>query len=282
MNPRSIIVVDNAVKHFDGVAAVDGISFAVAEGSATALLGGNGAGKSTTIAMLLGVLKPTSGRVAVLGADMVRDRYRALPWMNFSSPYVDMPKKLSVEENLIVYGRLYGVADLPARIAELAPALGLEPLLDRATGTLSAGEATRLSLAKALLNRPRLLLLDEPTASLDPDSGDWVRGLLETYRRDTGATLLIASHNMAEVERLCDRVLMMRAGRIVDDGAPAELIRRYGRRNLEEVFLAIAREGVRPKSAAAGGASFDSRAPHPELAEGGARAAQDENKVMPP
>jgi len=282
MNPRSIIVVEDAVKRFGPVAAVDGISFAVAEGSATALLGGNGAGKSTTIALLLGVLKPTSGRVRVLGADMVRDRYRALPWMNFSSPYVDMPKKLSVRENLIVYGRLYGVADLPGRIAELAPALGLEPLLDRATGTLSAGEATRLSLAKALLNRPRLLLLDEPTASLDPDSGDWVRSLLETYRRETGATLLIASHNMAEVERLCDRVLMMRAGRIVDDGAPSELIRRYGRKNLEEVFLAIAREGVRPKSAAIGGASFDSRAPHPELVEGGTRAAQDENKVMPP
>lgn len=251
MNPRSVIVVESVVKRFGPVVAVDGVSFAVAEGSATALLGGNGAGKSTTIAMLLGVLKPTSGSVAVLGVDMVRDRYRALPLMNFSSPYVDMPKKLSVRENLIVYGRLYGVADLPARIAELAPGLGLEPFLDRPTGTLSAGEVTRLSLAKALLNRPRLLLLDEPTASLDPDSGDWVRSLLETYRRDTGATLLIASHNMAEVERLCDRVLMMRAGRIVDDGAPAELIRRYGRSNLEEVFLAIAREGVRPKGAAA-------------------------------
>jgi ABC-2 type transport system ATP-binding protein len=260
MNPRSIIAVDNAVKRFDferrsaraiiPPPAVDRVSFRVAEGSATALLGGNGAGKSTTIAMLLGVLKPTSGSVAVLGVDMVADRYRALPWINFSSPYVDMPKKLSVRENLIVYGRLYGVADVVARIAELAPVLGLEALLDRATGTLSAGEATRLSLAKALLNRPRLLLLDEPTASLDPDSGDWMRSLLEAYRRETGATLLIASHNMAEVERLCDRVLMMRAGKIVDDGAPAELIRRYGRANLEEVFLAIAREGVRPPHAA--------------------------------
>jgi ABC-2 type transport system ATP-binding protein len=246
MHPRSIIVVANAVKRFGPVVAVDGISFAVAEGSATALLGGNGAGKSTTLALLLGVLKPTAGAVTALGVDMARDRYRALPWMNFASPYVDMPKKLSVRENLVVYGGLYGVADVAGRIGELAPALGLESLLERVTETLSAGEITRLSLAKALLNRPRLLLLDEPTASLDPDSGDWVRGLLETYRRETGATLLIASHNMAEVERLCDRVLMMRAGRIVDDGAPAELIRRYGRKNLEEVFLAIVREGARP------------------------------------
>jgi ABC-2 type transport system ATP-binding protein len=255
MMPRSVIVVDHVVKRFDGLSAVDGVSFAVAEGSATALLGGNGAGKSTTIAMLLGLLKPTSGRVAVFGVDMVADRYRALPLMNFSSPYVDMPKKLSVKENLIVYGRLYGVSSLAARIAELAAALGLEAYLDRPTGTLSAGEVTRLSLAKALLNRPRLLLLDEPTASLDPDTGDWVRGLLESYRRESGATLLIASHNMAEVERLCDRVLMMRTGKIVDDGAPAELIRRYGRRTLEEVFLAIAREGTRPKSVAAGDAA---------------------------
>ncbi|MCC7017717.1 MAG: ABC transporter ATP-binding protein [Rhodospirillales bacterium] len=265
MSPRSVIVVEQLVKRFEParrgpwpraarvrlpVAAVDGVSFAVAEGSATALLGGNGAGKSTTIAMLLGVLKPTSGTVRVLGVDMVADRYRALPLVNFSSPYVDMPKSLSARENLIVYGRLYGVANVAARIKELAPALGLEPLLERATGTLSAGEVTRLSLAKALLNRPRLLLLDEPTASLDPDSGDWVRGLLESYRREEGATLLIASHNMAEVERLCDRVLMMRAGKIVDDGSPAELIRRYGRHTLEEVFLAIAREGTRPIQAA--------------------------------
>ena len=256
MNPRSIIVVEHLAKRFGPVTAVDGVSFAVAEGSATALLGGNGAGKSTTLAMLLGVLKPSAGSVRVLGADMVDDRYRALPLMNFSSPHVDMPKTLSARENLIVYGRLYGVPRVAARIAELALALGLEALLERATGTLSAGEVTRLSLAKALLNRPRLLLLDEPTASLDPDTGDWVRGLLETYRRDTGATLLIASHNMAEVERLCDRVLMLRAGKIVDDGAPAELIRRYGRRTLEEVFLAIAREGTRP---APGAASESSR-----------------------
>ena len=250
MNPRSAIVVENLAKRFGPVAAVAGVSFAIHEGASAALLGGNGAGKSATLAMLLGVLKPTAGTVRALGVDMVEDRYRALPLMNFSSPYVDMPKTLSARENLIVYGRLYGVVDLPARIRELTPQLGLEALLERRTGTLSAGEVTRLSLAKALLNRPRLLLLDEPTASLDPDTGDLVRGLLETYRRETGATLLIASHNMAEVERLCDRVLMMRAGKIVDDGAPHALIRRYGRRTLEEVFLAIAREGTRPAPSA--------------------------------
>lgn len=247
MTSRFIIAVEGLVKRFRGrtspaVLAVDGLSFAVAEGSATALLGGNGAGKSTTIAMLLGVLKPDAGAVRVLGADMVHDRYRALPFMNFSSPYVEMPKTLSARENLTVYGHLYGIRDVAGRIAELAAALNLAPLLERLTGTLSAGEATRLSLAKALLNRPRLLLLDEPTASLDPDTGDWVRGFLERYRRETGATVLLASHNMAEVERLCDRVLMMKLGRIVDDGSPAELNRRYGRRTLEEVFLAIARD----------------------------------------
>ena len=252
MSPRSAIAVQTIVKRFGPVAAVDGASFAVAEGSVTALLGGNGAGKSTTLAMLLGVLKPTSGSVRVLGVDMVEDRYRALPLMNFSSPYVDMPKSLSARENLIVYGRLYGVPRVRERIRELAPMLGIEALLDRPSGTLSAGEVTRLSLAKALLNRPRLLLLDEPTASLDPDTGDWVRGLLESYHSETGATILLASHNMAEVERLCDRVLMMKAGKIVDDGAPAELIRRYGRRTLEEVFLVIAREGTRPALSAEG------------------------------
>ncbi len=246
MTLRSAIVVEDLVKRFGdrrgpAVTAVDGMSFAVAEGSVTALLGGNGAGKSTTIAMLLGVLKPDAGAVRVLGVDMVDDRYRALPFMNFSSPYIDMPKTLSARENLIVYGHLYGLADVAGRIAELAGALDLTPLLDRPTGTLSAGEGTRLSLAKALLNRPRLLLLDEPTASLDPDTGDWVRGFLERYCRETGATVLLASHNMAEVERLCDRVLMMKQGRIVDDGSPDGLIRRHGRRTLEEVFLAIAR-----------------------------------------
>jgi ABC-2 type transport system ATP-binding protein len=177
----------------------------------------------------------------VFGVDMARDRYKALGRMNFESPYVDMPHRLTVRQNLRVFGQLYGVADLEPRIAALADDLALEPFLDRKTGSLSAGQKTRVALAKALINGPELLLLDEPTASLDPDTADWVRGRLETFRHERGATILLASHNMAEVERLCDRVLILREGRIVDDGAPGELIARHGRRNLEEVFLELVR-----------------------------------------
>jgi ABC-2 type transport system ATP-binding protein len=238
-----VIVVEQLSKRFGDVRAVDGIDFTVAEGSVTALLGGNGAGKSTTLAILLGLLEPTAGRVTVLGTDMRKDRYRALPAMNFSSPYVDLPKRLNVRENLTVYANLYGLDHVRRRIDALAGDLGIEPFLDRPTGVLSAGEMTRVALAKALLNQPRLLLLDEPTASLDPDTGDWVRGYLERYRKASGATLLIASHNMAEVERLCDFVLMMKTGHIVDRGPPKDLIARYGRRTMEEVFLDIARRG---------------------------------------
>jgi ABC-2 type transport system ATP-binding protein len=216
----------------------------VKAGSTTALLGGNGAGKTTTISILLGLLMPTSGTVEVMGVDMLRDRYRALGRMNFSSPYVDLPRRLTVAENLRVYGRLYGVRNLKQRIAELARDLDLEEFLDRRTGNLSAGQRTRVTLAKALLNRPQLLLLDEPTASLDPDTSDTMRSYLERYRAATGATIMLASHNMAEVERLCDQVLIMRAGRIVDRGSPDDLIARYGRRTMEEVFLDIARHRV--------------------------------------
>ena len=236
-----IVVVENLTKCFGAVDAVSGLDFAVPSGGITALLGANGAGKSTTIAILLGLLKPTSGRVTVMGVDMAQDRHRALAAMNFSSPYVNLPARISVRENLVVYGHLYGVKKLKTRIGRLADELDLEPFLDRPTGSLSAGETTRVALAKAFLNEPRLLLLDEPTASLDPDTGDWVRTYLERYRDTTGATILLASHNMAEVERLADRVLMMKAGRIVAAGAPKELIERYGRRTMEEVFLDIAR-----------------------------------------
>jgi len=172
---------------------------------------------------------------------MPAGRYRILERMNFSSPYVDVPHRLTVRQNLTVFGRLYGVRGLKNRIAELEQDLMLGDFLDKPTGSLSAGQRTRVALAKALINRPELLLLDEPTASLDPDSGDWVRSYLETYRAQSGATMLLASHNMAEVERLCDFVLMMRRGRLVDRGTPAELIDRYGRRTLEEVFLDMAR-----------------------------------------
>jgi ABC-2 type transport system ATP-binding protein len=223
------------------VLAVDAISFRVAAGQTVGLLGGNGAGKTTTIAMLLGLLIPTAGRITILGHDMARDRFRALQRMNFSSPYVALPGRLLVIENLRVYGHLYGVPRLEARIVELAAQLDLTALLNRPAGELSAGQKTRVALAKALINRPDLLLLDEPTASLDPDTGDMVRGWLERYRAATGATILLASHNMAEVERLCDTVLMLKQGRIVDQGAPADLLARYGRDDMEAVFLDIAR-----------------------------------------
>jgi ABC-2 type transport system ATP-binding protein len=238
---RSAIVVEHLIKQFGAVTAVNDIDFAIAAGSTTALLGGNGAGKTTTIAMLLGVLTPTAGTVRVLGVDMVRNRYAAAQRMNFSSPYVDLPRRLSVAENLAVYARLYGVSRPGPQIRALAEELQLEDLLDRSTGELSAGQRTRVVLAKAMLNEPEVLLLDEPTASLDPDTADWIRSFLERYRRRRGATTVIASHNMAEVERLCDQVLMMREGRIVDRGSPSELIHRYGRRTLEEVFLDVAR-----------------------------------------
>jgi ABC-2 type transport system ATP-binding protein len=243
----AVVVVAGLTKRFGAVTAVDGISFHIREGSTTALLGGNGAGKTTTLAMLLGLLLPTSGTVRVLGVDMVRQRHRALGQMNFSSPYVDLPRRLSVEENLIVYGRLYGVTRLKQRIRELARDLEIEPFLSRPIGELSAGQRTRAALAKALLNEPRLLLLDEPTASLDPDTADWVRGYLEGYRQRSGATVLLASHNMMEVERMCDDVLVLRAGVLVASGAPSELLARYGRRTLEEVFLDIARERRAPR-----------------------------------
>jgi len=235
------IEVVGLTKRFGRVEAVRGITFTVARGTTTALLGGNGAGKTSTLSMLLGVLLPTAGTVSVLGEDIARHRYRVLARMNFTSPYVDLPKSLTVEENLKVFARLYGVARMRERLAELAARLEIGEFLKRPYGTLSAGQRTRVSIAKALLNEPDVLLLDEPTASLDPDVGDRVRGQLSDYQRRTGATLLIASHNMPEVERMCSAVLMMRAGRIVDRGSPAELIARYGRRTMEEVFLDVAR-----------------------------------------
>jgi ABC-2 type transport system ATP-binding protein len=238
-----VIDVSALTKRFGATLAVDGIDFTVPAGATAALLGGNGAGKTTTLSMLLGLLLPTAGRIRIFGEDILRHRYRVLPRMNFSSPYVDLPHRLTVRQNLAVYGRLYGLDDLDARIEALARDLQIAEFLAMQTGKLSAGQKTRVALAKALLNAPELLLLDEPTASLDPDTGDWVRGYLERYRDRSGATLLLASHNMAEVERLCSDVMMMRQGRIVDRGSPRELIERYGRDTLEEVFLHIARSG---------------------------------------
>lgn len=235
------IEVEKLTKRYGDVLAVDGVSFSVAPGQTLGLLGGNGAGKTTTIAMLLGLLIPSAGSIRIMGCDMARDRFAALARMNFSSPYIALPSRLTVAENLRVYGHLYGVCDLEARIRELASQLDLTGLLNRASGALSAGQKTRVALAKSLINRPDLLLLDEPTASLDPDTGDMVRSWLEHYRAESGCTILLASHNMPEVERLCDEVLMLKQGRIVDQGPPLELVGRYGRNDLEQVFLDIAR-----------------------------------------
>ncbi len=241
MSTPPAIAADRLVKVYKATTAVAGISFALAPGSITALLGGNGAGKTTTIAMIMGLIEPTSGSVAVLGAAMPRERYRVLHRMNFESPYVEMPRRLTVRQNLKVFARLYGVADAGERIAALAEELDLVELLDRETGKLSSGQRTRVALAKALLNRPEVLLLDEPTASLDPDTADWVRARLERYRLARGATILLASHNMVEVERLCERVIIMKKGAIVDDDPPAALLARYSRATLEQVFLDVAR-----------------------------------------
>ena len=235
------IAVSNLTKRYGKTLAVDRIDFTVPAGQTIGLLGGNGAGKTTTIAMLLGLLIPTEGTIHVLGHDMATDRFAALARMNFSSPYIALPARLTVAENLRVYGHLYNVHGLEARIAELAEQLDLNEFLARPAGQLSAGQKTRAALAKSLINRPDILLLDEPTASLDPDTADMVRGWLERYRAESGCTILLASHNMAEVERLCSQVLMLKSGRIVDRGSPGELLARYGRENLEEVFLDIAR-----------------------------------------
>ncbi len=241
MRDMDAIAVEDLTKRYGTTLAVDAISFRIPRGATVGLLGGNGAGKSTTIAMLLGLLIPTAGRIEVLGHDMARDRFAALARTNFSSPYVALPQRLTVAENLRVYGHLYNVPELERRIAQLASELDLDALLRRPAGQLSAGQKTRVTLAKALINRPELLLLDEPTASLDPDTGDLMRSWLERYREESGCTILLASHNMAEVERLCSHVLMLKQGRIVDSGVPNDLLLRYGRDDLEEVFLDIAR-----------------------------------------
>jgi ABC-2 type transport system ATP-binding protein len=236
------IQVENLTKRYGEVLAVDNISFAAPLGATVGLLGGNGAGKTTTIAMLLGLLVPTAGRITVLGHDMAKDRFTALARMNFSSPYVALPARLTVRENMRVFAHLYDVHRVDERIATLSRELDLGSFLDRPAGQLSAGQKTRVALAKALINRPEVLLLDEPTASLDPDTGDLVRTWLEQYRAQSGCTILLASHNMAEVERLCSHVVMLKKGQVVDCGSPPDLLHRYGRHDLEDVFLDIARD----------------------------------------
>ena len=240
MSPPAIHV-EQLTKRFADLTAVDSISFQVKPGSITALLGGNGAGKTTTISMLLGLLLPTSGQISISGINALRRREEVLPLINFSSPYVELPWRLTLYENLIVTAHLYDVQNAQERIRQIVSELNLTEALHRQVGGLSSGQKTRVGLAKALLNEPQVLLLDEPTASLDPDTADWIRNYLEGYRTRRGATILLASHNMREVEQLCDDVVMMRKGQIVDCGSPNTLIQRYGHKTMEEVFLDIAR-----------------------------------------
>ena len=244
------VIVRGLTKRFGSVTAVDHLDFTLEAGSTVALLGGNGAGKTTTIAMLLGLIRPSAGVVRIFGTDIAECRYAVAQRMNFQSPYVDLPQRLTVRQNLMVYAGLYGIANASNRIASVAAQLQIDSLLSRPTGKLSAGQKTRVGLAKALLNAPELLLLDEPTASLDPDTADWVRQTIKDYASSRGATLLIASHNMSEVERLADRVIFLHAGRIVEDETPAALVAAYGRETLEDVFLDVVRGRAAPNASA--------------------------------
>ena len=241
MNKETIIV-DGLTKQFKNILAVNNISFKIGKGKIIGLLGPNGCGKSTTIGMMLGLIKPSSGTVIINGQNIEQNRTDLLEKMNFISPYVELPKKLTVEENLKVYGRLYGVKNLKDKIYDLMEKLNLFDFKSRKTGELSSGQKNRVSLAKALINDPEILFLDEPTASLDPDVGDYIRGFIESYASNKGATILLASHNMNEVERLCYEVMMMKDGEIIDKGKCDDLINKHGRKNLEEVFLKLVRE----------------------------------------
>lgn len=238
-----IIEVKNLVKEFDtGVRAVDDLSFSIEEGKVTGLLGPNGAGKTTTIQMLLDLITPTAGTIRICGLDMKRHREEILSKINFSSPYVALPGNLKVWENLATFARLYGVKDIKGKINDLADFFRIHDLLPRMTSTLSTGQLTRVNLTKALLNDPKLLLLDEPTSSLDPDIADRTLTLLTEIKKEKGVTILYTSHNMAEVERICDRIIFIQKGRLKDDGTPAELVKKYGHEDLNDVFLHIARE----------------------------------------
>ena len=238
---KSSIEVINLSKSYNSKEAVKNINFKVKENEIIGLLGPNGCGKTTTIAMILGLLKPSNGEVLINGLKIENNRIALLHKMNFISPYIELPKKLSVKQNLIVYGKLYSVKDLNNRIEDLANKLRLEGFLNKITGELSSGQKNRVSLAKALINDPTVLLLDEPTASLDPETGDFIRTFLENYKKEKKISVLLASHNMNEVKRLCDSILMMKNGVIIDEGKPEELIKKHGRQNLEEVFLKLVR-----------------------------------------
>tara|TARA_Y100000294_G_scaffold95689_1_gene89016 strand:+ start:136 stop:873 length:738 start_codon:yes stop_codon:yes gene_type:complete len=238
---ENLVEVKNLKKNYGSIEAVKDISFNIKENEIIGLLGPNGSGKTTTIGMMLGLLKPTNGEILIDGKKIEENRIEILQKINFISPYIELPKKLTVKQNLIVYGKLYNVIDLKNRIEYLVEKLRLSDLLNKLTGELSSGQKNRVSLAKALINNPTVLLLDEPTASLDPEIGDYVRIFLEKYKKEKKISILLASHNMNEVTRLCRSILMMKDGIMIDKGSPEELIKKHGRKNLEEVFLKLSR-----------------------------------------
>ena len=234
----------NLSKIYNNNEAVKDISFRVNKNEIIGILGPNGCGKTTTIGMILGLLKPTNGKILINGLEIESNRVELLNDLNFISPYVELPKKLTVKQNLEVFGRLYDVKDLESKIYYLSEKLRLNEIINKITGELSSGQKNRVSLAKSIINEPTVLLLDEPTASLDPETGDFVRSFLEEYQKQKGASILLASHNMAEVERLCSSVFMMNKGSIIDEGNPEKLIKKHGRKNMEEVFLKLAKEKI--------------------------------------
>ena len=232
----------NLEKTYKNLKAVKNISFKLNKNEILGILGPNGCGKTTTIGMILGLLKPSNGKILIFGEEIEKKRVEILNKLNFISPYIELPKKLTVKQNLKVYGKLYGVKELNLKIEFLSEKLRLKEILDKLTGELSSGQKNRVSLAKSIINDPEILLLDEPTASLDPETGDYIRSFLEEYQKDKEASIILASHNMSEVERLCSSVLMMNKGSIIYSGSPKELITKHGRKNMEEVFLKINKE----------------------------------------
>ena len=238
---ENLITVENLSKKYSNIEAVKNLNFNINENEILGLLGPNGCGKTTTIAMMLGLLKPTHGRVLIHGKDIEKNRISLLHKMNFISPYIELPKKLTVKENLIVYGNLYGIKKIKKKIEYLVEKLRLNEFINKKTGELSSGQKNRVSLAKALINEPSVLFLDEPTASLDPETGDFVRSFIEKISSEKKMSILLASHNMSEVKRLCKKVLMMKKGSIIDEGTPDNLINKHGKKNLEEVFLKLNR-----------------------------------------
>ena len=241
---KNSIEVVSLSKKYKSKIAVNNINFKISENEIVGLLGPNGCGKTTTIGMILGLLKPSNGKVLINGIEIEKKRVDLLNQLNFISPYIELPKKLTVKQNLEVYGRLYDIKNLKKKIEMLTEKLRLSEIINKLTGELSSGQKNRVSLAKSIINNPAVLLLDEPTASLDPETGDFVRSFLEGYQKENKASILLASHNMSEVERLCSSVLMMNKGSIVDSGKPEQLIKKHGRKNMEEVFLKITRERI--------------------------------------